>query len=273
MPVVTFYTYGKEQVGNTVSAIAFSTYLGITKNQKTLLVSTSFNDTTIQRSFWPPESKNKKINIPKSGLSQSGIEELDRIVRSNRMAPNVITNYTKVVLRERLEILDSLHDGVEQYTKIQDSFERIITTAGKYYDMVIVDADKKLSNQNKLNILKVSDVVFAMAPQKKLEIAELKKVIDSGKIFDPKKTLITLGRYDKNIKYNTKNISRSILKQRNIINAIPYSSLIYEGVQDGTIIENMWRLNNINYTDENYVLIDELKRLDESIATLRLMRG
>ena len=31
---------------------------------------------------------------------------------------------------------------MEQYTKVQDSFERIITTASKYYDMVIVGSDQ-----------------------------------------------------------------------------------------------------------------------------------
>ena len=274
MPIVTFYTHGKEQTGNTVSAIVFATYLGITKNQKTLLVSTSFNDSTISDSFWPRVSKNKKRQVNDLGIAQSGIEELDRVVRSNRMAPNVITNYTRVVLRERLEILDSLKDSIEQYNQIQESFERIIETANKYYDMVIVDADKNLSNQNILKILKVSDAVLALTPQKMSSIIELKKVIDTGNVFNPQKTLITLGRYDKRVKYNTKNISRSILKQKDIINAIPYNSLVYEGVQDGTIIENMWRLNNnLNYTDDDYDIIRELKRLDDSISTLRFRLG
>ena len=149
MPIVTFYTHGKEQAGNTVSAIAFASYIGMTKNQKTLLVSTSYNDPTIKNAFWVPEWKNKKKKKMAGSMAQSDIEELDRIVRSNRVSPNAITNYTKVVLRERLDILDSLEDTVEQYNRIQESYEKIIRTAGNYYDLVIVDADRRLSSNAK----------------------------------------------------------------------------------------------------------------------------
>ena len=59
MPVVTFYTHGKDQTGNTVSAISLATFLGVTQNKKTLFISTAYKDRTPRESFWPVEEKKK----------------------------------------------------------------------------------------------------------------------------------------------------------------------------------------------------------------------
>ena len=269
MPVVSFFTGGKDQAGNTVSAIAFATYLGVTQNKKTLLVSTAYKDKTMQEAFWPSEEiKNRaflKEQAPK-GIGQSGIEDLDRVVRSNRVSANIITDYTKVVLRGRLEVLDSYTGTVEQYNKIQASYPKIINLATGYYDTVIVDMDNKgISNQNKIEILKESDVIIAMTTQKLHNITRLKNLIETGNVFDKDKTLIVIGKYDGNIKYNVKNISRNVLKQRQIINSFPYNSLVFESVQEGKIIDAIWKLTNLKNQDENYLIIEELQRLSDTI--------
>ena len=89
---ITFFTNGRDQAGNTVSTIALATYLGITQNKKTLLMSTAYKDKTMIESFWAPE-ENKRILLQgvkaPQGISQSGIQDLDRIVRSNRVSPNI----------------------------------------------------------------------------------------------------------------------------------------------------------------------------------------
>ena len=37
MAVIAFYTNGKEQAGNTISALSLATYIGIEHNKRTLL--------------------------------------------------------------------------------------------------------------------------------------------------------------------------------------------------------------------------------------------
>ena len=83
MPVVTLFTYGKDQTGNTVSAISLATFLGLTKNKKTLLLSTGYRDKTVSESFWPVEEKKKSLfggnaNVPKPNIFQRGIDDLDK---------------------------------------------------------------------------------------------------------------------------------------------------------------------------------------------------
>ena len=270
MPVVTLFTYGKDQTGNTVSAISLATFLGLTKNKKTLLLSTGYRDKTVSESFWPVEEKKKSLfggnaNVPKPNIFQRGIDDLDRMVTSNRLSPETITNYTRVALRDRLEIIDSYMGNPEQYEKIQSSYPKIIAAASKYYDNVIVDIDKRLSGKIKMEILNISDIVLAMSIQKMHNIKELQALIESGKILKKERTLITLGRYDKNRKYNAKNLSRSVLKQRQIIDTIPYNFKVAEAIQEGRIIDVIFGIINLRNADENFFLAQELQRLVDDI--------
>ena len=270
MPVVTLFTYGKDQTGNTVSAISLATFLGLTKNKKTLLLSTGYRDKTVSESFWPVEEKKKSLfggnaNVPKPNIFQRGIDDLDRMVTSNRLSPETITNYTRVALRDRLEIIDSYMGNPEQYEKIQSSYPKIIAAESKYYDNVIVDIDKRLSGKIKMEILNISDIVLAMSIQKMHNIKELQALIESGKILKKERTLITLGRYDKNMKYNAKNLSRSVLKQRQIIDTIPYNFKVAEAIQEGRIIDVIFGIINLRNADENFFLAQELQRLVDDI--------
>lgn len=61
MSVVAFYTNGKDQTGNTMSAIALATYTGIVQNKRVLLISTALNDSTIKDALWPPQTRKRRI--------------------------------------------------------------------------------------------------------------------------------------------------------------------------------------------------------------------
>ena len=60
MAVIAFYTNGKEQAGNTISALSLATYIGIEHNKRTLLISTALNDSKIREALWPPKTKKRR---------------------------------------------------------------------------------------------------------------------------------------------------------------------------------------------------------------------
>lgn len=273
MAVITFYTHGKDQTGNTVSAISFATFLGLTKNKKTLLISTGYKDNTVSESLWPIEKQRKSFfadamqkYAPKQEVFQRGIDSLDRIVRSNKLEPNIITNYTRVALNDkRLEVIDSYMGDKGQFEQIQESYPKVIAAASRYYDNVIVDIDKRLNQQTKEEILNVSDIVLAMSIQKAHNVEQIKKLIDEKKCLKPENTLVTLGRYDKNMKYNAKNLARTILKQRKPLDTIPYNSQIAEAIQEGRVIDVIFGILNLRNADESYFFVQELQRLVDDI--------
>ena len=215
MSVIAFYTNCKDQTGNTVSAISYATYLGILQNKRTLFISTSFNNNEIKTALWP-EQKQKRSglfgpNTNNSSVNDNGIEGLDRVIRSNKISPSIITDYTRVALRGRLEILQGYNGSEEQYKEIQKRYLQIISLAKQVYDTVIIDIDKELENKIKFEILNLSDVIVAMTTQKRENINSLLKIISDGVVLRRSNTIITLGKYDEHSKYNAKNIFCQLL--------------------------------------------------------------
>lgn len=277
MAVITFYTSCEDQTGNTTSALALATYLGIVQNKKVLYISTAFNDNTIRNAMWEKKAIKRSglfgPNTAKETMNDNGIEGLDRVIRSNRISSSIVTDYTKVALTGRLEFLLGYKGEIKQYKEIQNQYSQIIAVSAQYYDNVIVDIDKGLDEKNKEDILKISDIVVAMTTQKLENVNNLAESIKDGTILKDTNTLITIGNYDYNSKYNAKNISRSVLKRKKIINTVPHNTLLLEAEQEGKVIDLFIKLLGLKGKDENTFFLDEIKRLDTTIEeTYRLIQ-
>ena len=268
MSIVTFWNGTDEQCGTTSSSIAFATLTAIEHNIKVLLISTSLNDSLVKDSFWQ-QPKNRGFGLfsgnKTSAFDANGVEGLDRVIRSNKISPNIITDYTKIVLTDRLEILQGIEGTQGQYDLIKDRYSQIISLAGKYYDMVIVDLDRKVGEQAEIDILNESDIVVAMIPQRAKQIEKINDLIKQNKVLKEKNTVITIGRYISDTKYNAKNITRNLLKQKDIINFIPYNNLFFEASQEGKVIDLFLTFMRLKEKDTNFTFVQELKRLYETI--------
>ena len=270
MAVIAFYTNCKDQTGNTVSAISLATYMGIVQNKKTLFISTSFNNNEIKIALWPERTKSKsglfgpntRMN---SSVNENGIEGLDRIIRSNKISPSIITDYTRVALKGRLEVLQGYSGSEEQYREIQKQYLQIISLAKQVYDTVIVDIDKELDNKTKFEILNMADINIAMTTQKLENIKKIVRTMAEGAILRNANTIMVLGKYDERSKYNAKNISRNILKTKEIINTVPYNTVLFEDLQEGKLIDTIIKFLELKTKDENTFFIEEMARLKETI--------
>ena len=109
MAIITFWSNGKEQTGKTLSLAAIATYMSIQHNMKILIVSTTDKDQTLQNCFVPKQNSISGLFAPKSSNAamQNGMEGLIRMARSNKIAPKMVRNYTKVIFNDALEILYS----------------------------------------------------------------------------------------------------------------------------------------------------------------------
>lgn len=259
----------KNKYGTTSSSIAFATELAIQHNIKVLLISTALNDSLIRDSFWPQKKKNHfslfSGSIKMREVETSGIVGLDRMIRSNKLTPEIITDYAKIVLTNRLEILLGVEGDESQYNVVKEKYSQIISLANKYYDTVIVDLDNKIGKQSEIDILNTSDIVVALVPQRAKEIERIQKMINEKYILNEQKTIMAIGKYMENTKYNAKNITRNLLKEKEIINTIPYNNLFFEATQEGTVIDLFLNFMRIREKDENYNFVQELKKLNETI--------
>ena len=267
MSVVTFWNNGKEQAGKTLAIAAITTYMAIEHNYKILVISTGHKDSTIDRCFWEEKKLKRNLGLfgPNTNIAmEDGVVGLETIMKSNRISPEQITNYTKIIFKDRLEILPSFKGEKIEYDELKTYYPDIINLANRYYDLVFVDLDEELGEDLKDTILSNSNLIVVNLSQRLTSINEFMKKREEKEILNSNKTLILIGRYDKFSKYTIKNISR-YMGEKNKVSTIPYNTLFFEACEEAKVPDLFLRLRKIDEEDRNSIFIEEVKRTSDNI--------
>lgn len=267
MSIVTFWNNGKEQTGKTLSVVALATYMAIEHNYKILVISTGINDKSLDNCFWKEKNTKKNFGLfgPNTNVAMdNGIEGLSKMVKSNKISPESITNYTKIIFKDRLEVLQSFKGEKKRYDELKEDYTDIINFANRYYDLVFVDLDMELGEQITANILENSNLVVANLSQRLTSIDSFMQKREEMPILKSKKTLILIGRYDKYSKYTIKNISR-YMNEKNKVSSIPYNTLFFETCEEAKVPDLFLSIRKIGEDDRNYFFLSEVKRTSDNI--------
>ena len=272
MSVITFVNNMEEETGKTMSLVAIATNMAIEYNNKILIISTTNKEDKIKNCFFQDKQvKKMRLGIfgeNKSTIeTESGIEGIVKMARSNKLTPEIITNYTKVVFKDRLEVLlgaeRKIHDEMEN--EIAEEYAEIIDTAKMYYDKIFVDLDSNLSAEIKQKITDDSDLIIVNTSQNYSSLKRLKENKEKSRLLQLPKTLILVGRYDKYSKYNSKNITR-YLEEKNQVLTIPYNTLYFEATNEAGVPDLFLKLKKLSDSDDRNVLfMEEIKRASENI--------
>lgn len=267
MSVVTFWNDKKEQTGKTLSAVAVATYMAIEHNYKILVISTGFNDKTLDNCFWKEKKAKKNFGIfgPNTNVAmENGIEGLSKMVKSNKISPESITNYTRIIFKDTLEILQSFKGNRENYEEIKDHYIDVINLANRYYDLVFVDLDMELGNDVINTILENSNLIVASLSLRLTSIDSFIEKREEMPILKSKKTLILISRYDRDSKYTVKNISR-YMGEKNKVSTVPYNTLFFEACEEAKVVDLFLSIRKISEDDVNGMFLSEVKRTAENI--------
>jgi len=260
MAIITFTSEGKRETGQTLASVAMATQMAIEHNLRILLVSTAFNEKILESCFWDlskAEATTQKIsantNQSQAGI-ESGIEGLLKIIASNRTSTDIVRNYTKVVFKERLDVLFSPKTtNIAEYNQIASQYVDILQTANRCYDMVIVDLNKRMEPNTKRAILDVSDVVMVTLPQNLSSINQFMEMREQDEFYRKKNIMIAMGKYDRFSKYTSKNVSK-YLRERKEVNTIPYCTLFFEACEEGSVVEYFLSIRKVSDTEDRNVL-------------------
>lgn len=274
MSVVTFWNDDREQSGRTLTSVAVATRMAIERNYRILLISTSFADPTMKNCFFGKDRAVKLFGGQSNNISvETGIEGLSKLILSNKISPNVITDYTRVVFKGRLEILCAAEgpehapyiDNVQSHKRLEESYVNLIQSANQYYDMVLVDLDKDLSTKVREEILQMSNLNVLIFSQKIQSLDRYKELKSNKKEINSPKSLPVIGKYINETKYNLKNISKYIGEKREI-NVIPFNTLFYEYSQEAGVADLFLKLRSLKDTsDENYIFMQDVLNLTDTI--------
>ncbi len=213
MAIIGFWGGENKQSAQTLSMVAVATYMAIEHNYRILVVDATFQDDTLERCFWKLDGRKSlatDLNGGKLDIA-SGAEGLISAVASNRTTPEIIPNYTRVVLKNRLDILCGLQtDDPAQFEKSLMQYTDLLKIANKYYDFVFVDISKTLKDKTTRMLLETSTIiVYTFIQNLKMidsyiEKMQVQDVLKKGNVIP------ILTNADEKSKYNVKNASRYI---------------------------------------------------------------
>lgn len=213
MAIISFWSGEKKQSGQTLSMVATATHMAVEHNLRILMVDATFQDDTIDRCYWRVNDKkdvNKILNKGKMDIA-SGAEGLVSAVASNKTSPEIIPNYTKVVLKNRLDVLCGLKTQIpEEYQKSLMLYKDLLNVANKYYDMVFVDVAKTLDEDTTKALLKASQVIVYTFPQNLKLIDRYMEIASTEEILKNSMVVPVMSNADNDSTYNVKNATRYI---------------------------------------------------------------
>lgn len=269
MSIITFWNDGKEQTGKTLSMAAIATHMAIEHNYKILVISTGHEDEVLERCFWEEKKKRRNLGLfgPNTNAGiEDGIVGIETVMRSNRLQPENITNYTKIIFKDRLEVLPSFKGEKIEYEEIKRNYPDLINLANKYYDMVFVDLDAELGPEIAEAIIQSSNLIVANLSQRLSSINKFMKLREENPILNSKKSLILINRYDKFSKYTIKNMTR-YMGEKNKLLTIPYNTLFFEACEEAKLPDLFLRFRRgIDEEDRNYIFTTEVKRASDAIV-------
>ena len=268
MAVITFKSNEQKETGQTLSLVATATQMAIEHSYKILIVSTNFKDQTLENCFWELDRLNKPI-INNQGHAavgvDSGIEGRIKVLASNKTSNEIVKNYSKTVLRDRLDvILSPITEDYQEYTNIASNYPEVLKMADRYYDLVFVDLSNRMHEQEAQSIIDVSDVVIVSLTQRLKNINDILELRENDEFFKKRNVMLLLGRYDAHSKYNIKNVTRYMKEKKQML-AIPYNTLYFEACSEAKVVDYFLRLKNIDETDRNHTFISEVNRVDDAI--------
>lgn len=267
MSVVTFWNDGREQTGKTLSIAAISTYMAIEHNYRILIISTGYRDDTLNQCFWKEKKVKRNFGLfgPNTNeILEEGIVGLAKVVKSNKLSPENITNYTKIIFKDRLEVLQGFRGETSDYDELEKTYPDIINLANSYYDLVFIDLDNEMNPSIREMILSNSDLIVANISQRLTSIDRFMETRENTPILNSKKTLLLIGKYDKFSKYSIKNITR-YMGEKNKVSTIPYNTLFFEACEEAKVPDLFLKIRNVDDEDINGFFLSEVKRTSENI--------
>ena len=214
MAIISFWSGEDKQSAQTLSMVAVATYMAIEHNYRILMIDATFQDDTLERCFWNINPVKKSLasdlNAGKIDIA-SGAEGLLSAVISNRTTPEIIPNYTRVVLKNRLDILCGLKtDNPQEFEKSLSHYPQLLSVANKYYDFVFIDLPKTLKDKTTRILLESSTIIAYTFIQNLRMIDSYRDKLQKQDLLKKGNIIPILTNADEKSKYNVKNTSRYI---------------------------------------------------------------
>lgn len=252
--IISFWSPVHGQCGQTFNAVSLAAYIATNYNVKTLIMHSQQEKNNLETAFYE-----KRIFQDELLFDESGIDAIDRLAMTKQLNPNNFKDYTKNLIKDRLDILIGTAKKSEtSYKNMATTIPYILTCAKKVYDVIIVDINSGDLFEITGKVTEISDIVVINLNQ---NIELLKSYFNSNYNLEMNNKIYLLGNYEKNSMYNKKLIARMFNLDK--VFAVHRNTLAMDFYNKNSIIR--YFMTNFPEDTDNYDFFMELKRLSEEI--------
>lgn len=266
MPKISFWCPDAVSVGQTHSAIAIATLMAMEEDYSNILLPGGWQAKKIGTAF-----ENYDTLISKGVFTNSsiGITALTRLNASNKITPEAIRNYSKPILKQRLDIMYGTNvSSREQFDLLINNFPSIVQKASEAYDIVWVDLPKTAQKGYIIDTIKQSDVVICTFNQDISLLHDYLQNINNNEVLKDKKKIILMCNYEDKSKYNIPNIRR-LFGIKDPIYCIPHNFVFNDMCNEGNVVEGFFYKNLIaDANDYNGHFIVETRKVVKKILDM-----
>lgn len=264
MSIITFWNDGRVETNQSMTIAAIATTLAIDYDYKILIINTKYNDTTLEHAFEPKNNINSMFSRGKMDLAM-GLSGVVKAIASNKTSPEIITNYTKIILKN-LELLTEKKTVQEEFNKYKAYIKDIVKLANKYYDIVLVDLEGDIGEQEIKQILEMSAVKVATLVQNLNVIDDYIEQKEKNLILQDDNWIVSIGKYDAKSKYTIKNVSKYIKEKK--VHGIPYNTMFGMDAPEGKVADYIIRFKRVKQTHINAQFINSVNKETEEIVNM-----
>ncbi|OAB44538.1 hypothetical protein [Paenibacillus glacialis] len=259
MGQIAFWSPVGGQAGITANMSAVATVISIEYMTKTLISHTQWENPVLESTF----IRDKVIGEGDMNYSTSGIDALERLVRSKKLTPELVRDFTIPILTNRLDLMTGTTkpDG-----SISDVVNRIFDAAKQFYDVSLIDVENGLDNSLTNAVLQNSDVIVVNLNQNLSVLQKFFRGSEFNEVLKDQEYIIVLGQYDRNSKYNVGNIKRTFKCDKPMY-TIPHNTGFMDAINDATVVEFFLKNKNIRSGNDNYHFIEEVRGFAKGILS------
>lgn len=263
MPKIVLWSPVPAKVGQTHAAIALATLMAIEEDYSNLLIYSQWLSNKISSSYEDYYTLKSKGVF---GNSSMGITALTRLGESNKLTPESIRNYSKPILKQRLDTMYGLNAVTrDQYQDLVKNFPGIVQKANEAYDIVWIDSSKGMEREYIRETLKKADLVICTLCQDIAILDEAIKEINSNEILKEKHKILLMCDYEAKSRYNIPNIRRRFAIKEPIL-CIPRNYVFVDCCNDGDVVEGFFYKNlNAEAKEYNGYFISEVRKVIQQI--------
>jgi len=271
MGQVVFYGDSNSQDASTTCFIACAALIGLEYSVRTLLAHTSKAGSLLEMAFGERSSGNLD---PVARFSDTGVDALERLARSQRLTPERVQDYSTPILRDRLDLLrGTMKQEVTHAAADPALLPAMMNCASRYYGLTLLDwsgngrgiggsADSTAAEA----VLHGADLVVVRLPQHTEALERYFAKRDWPEALHAKPRLVVLGPYDRHSKYSMVNIARRY-KHKEPIYSIPYNTDFIDAINDRSVVDFFMRNRNATKRSDNYFFMEEIRRLSAAIMS------